>query len=282
MIYIRTKHIPALSRIGRRAKIMVKCPTCGRNVRGSVKYCLSCNRMLCPSCVPNARGSLLIKRCPDSALVDFSSLYEKESYCSDSCYYQFWESVLSFPPDSYIRTKVENFTKEWANYWDESIMATLLTCQNSDLIERGKRAKQLQSAQFPAFAWWDENNNRIWPADKSNAKAKTSLAHNLERCGRTADAARIFEDLRLYDKARELREKERHIIVKKTDLSVNINSLLQQIKDSGLVALYRCPHCGGNLKIGKNTSIESLRKCEHCNSEIETMDLGDFLRTILS
>jgi uncharacterized protein with PIN domain len=162
-------------------------------------------------------------------------------------------------------------------------MATLLASRiRSDLIEKGKRAKQLHSERLPAFAWWDETNSRIWPADKSSLKAKTALAHNLEKCGRTADAAKIFEELRLYDKARELRERERHIIIKKTDLSVNINSLLQQIKDSGLVALYRCPHCGGNLKIGKNTNMESLRKCEHCNSEIETMDLADFLRTILS
>jgi uncharacterized protein with PIN domain len=92
----------------------------------------------------------------------------------------------------------------------------------------------------------------------------------------------VFEELKLYDRARELREKDRHIVIKKTDVSVNLNTLLQQVRDSGLVAVYRCPHCGGNLKIDKGTNLESLRKCIHCGSEIETMDLTDFLRTILS
>ncbi|MGD0645317.1 MAG: hypothetical protein ABSA75_10470 [Candidatus Bathyarchaeia archaeon] len=96
------------------------------------------------------------------------------------------------------------------------------------------------------------------------------------------DSAKTFKSLRLYDKARELREKDRHIIIKKTDVSVNLNALLQQIKDSGLVAIYGCPHCGAKLKIGKATSLDSLRKREQCGYEIETMDLADFLKTILS
>jgi DNA-directed RNA polymerase subunit RPC12/RpoP len=63
---------------------------------------------------------------------------------------------------------------------------------------------------------------------------------------------------------------------------VDLNSLLKQIAEQGIVAVYRCPHCGGKLKIGKETSETNLRICEHCGSEIETMDLADFLKTALS
>ncbi|MCJ7423499.1 phage terminase large subunit family protein [Candidatus Bathyarchaeota archaeon] len=70
--------------------------------------------------------------------------------------------------------------------------------------------------------------------------------------------------------------------MKTTNVSVNLNALLQQVKDGGIVAVYRCPHCGGPLKVGKDTNVESLRTCEHCGSEIEAVDLADFLRSALS
>ena len=86
----------------------------------------------------------------------------------------------------------------------------------------------------------------------------------------------------MYEKARELREREKQIIVRRTDISVDLNALLQQVKDGGIVAIYRCPHCGGKLKVSKDTSVESLKVCEHCGSEIEAMELADFLKTALS
>jgi hypothetical protein len=43
-----------------------------------------------------------------------------------------------------------------------------------------------------------------------------------------------------------------------------------------------CPSCGGKLKINKNTTVDSLKICEHCNSEIESMDLAGFLKTVLT
>jgi len=67
-----------------------------------------------------------------------------------------------------------------------------------------------------------------------------------------------------------------------TQVTVDLNTLLQQVKDSGLVAVYRCPHCGGALRIAKETSISSLKNCVYCGSQIEAIDLADFLKTVLS
>lgn len=86
----------------------------------------------------------------------------------------------------------------------------------------------------------------------------------------------------MYDKSRELRETDKHIIVKNTNVSINLNTLLQQVKDGGIVAVFRCPFCGGKLKINKNTTLDSLKTCEHCSSEITSMDLADFLKTVLT
>lgn len=121
-------------------------------------------------------------------------------------------------------------------------------------------------------------------------------AKHCEKVGRYGDAAEkykqiaeLYEQQKLHDKARVLRDKARHllgkekqVIVKTTDIVVDLNKLIEQVKDGGIVVVYRCPHCGGKLKIGKDTSVESLRVCEHCGSAIKAMDLTDFLQTALS
>jgi len=190
--------------------------------------------------------------------------------------------VLAYPTGDSIGTDVENFNKEWVKYWNNSILNALSMSTNHEFAEKARYAVQIHSERWVAFPWLDSSNQPFWMAQKSSYSAKLALAQNLERCGRITDSAKVYEELRFYDKARELREKDRHIVIKKTDVSVNINALLQQVKDSGLVAVYRCPNCGGTLKIDKGTRLESLRKCSHCGSEIETMELTDFLRTILS
>lgn len=119
-------------------------------------------------------------------------------------------------------------------------------------------------------------------------------ARHCERVGRYEDAAekyeeiaKLYEEWELYDKARQLRAKARQLRAKEKQVMVkqvvvDLNKLIQQVRDGGIVVVYRCPHCGGKLKIGKRTSVKSLKICEHCGSEIEAMELADFLRTALS
>ena len=153
---------------------------------------------------------------------------------------------------------------------------------NHDFKEAAQCAIRMHSEKFCAFPGGDSESKPFWMYESFCNKAKLALAENLERCGRIQDAAKAFEELRMYDKSRELREKDRHIIVKNTNVSINLNALLQQVKDGGIVAVFRCPFCGGKLKINKNTTLDLLKTCEHCNSQIETVDLADFLKTVLT
>jgi len=107
-------------------------------------------------------------------------------------------------------------------------------------------------------------------------------ARNLEEARNFEAAAGIYERLGMFKEAGRVREKSQVVKVTKTEVSVNLNSLLQQLRDGGIAVVYRCPHCGAPLKIGKDTNVESLEVCEHCGSEIETVDVADFLRTALS
>jgi uncharacterized protein (DUF983 family) len=107
-------------------------------------------------------------------------------------------------------------------------------------------------------------------------------AKHFETLREFENAAKIYKSLGMYEEAGKVRAKRDELTVKRTDVSLNLNALLKQIKDGGIVAIYRCPHCGGKLKVGSKTTLKSLRTCEHCGSEIEAVDLADFLKTALS
>ncbi len=109
-----------------------------------------------------------------------------------------------------------------------------------------------------------------------------AAARNAERAGRYEDAAVIYERYEMYDEAGIARAKDKQVTIKKTEVSVDLGSLLKQIQNGGTVVIYRCPHCKAPIKIGKSTDAKSLRICEHCKSEIEIMDIANLLRTALS
>jgi predicted RNA-binding Zn-ribbon protein involved in translation (DUF1610 family) len=211
--------------------------------------------------------------------------YEMVGFCSDKCFYEFWDKVLEYPADDIIGTDVQGFNSNWVKLWNAAIVNAFTNGKpydDAEIVSKVQRAIRINSDRCVAFPWINSSGAYDWTSKALAIKAKTALAENLERCGRTLDSAKIFEDLRLYDKARTLRQKEKHIIVKRTDVTVDLNALLNQVKNGALIIVFRCPNCGGKVKIDKSVSIDKLRICEHCGSEIETVDLADFLRTALS
>jgi uncharacterized protein (DUF983 family) len=263
---------------------MGRCPSCGASSFFSVftRQCANCGRTVCNRCIPQWKGAVSLKTAMESQTQP--ALYDSVGFCSESCFNQFWERVFIFPVDYQIGTDSGGFEKKAIMLWNQAIANSFTKCNANVapvLSRRANYAVQLHSGRFQAFPWLDASGKPVWMFEKFHTRAKTELAKNLEKCGRTQDSAKIYEDLHMYDKARELREKDRQIFVKKTDVSINLNALLQQVKDGGLVAIFRCPHCGGKLKINESTTVNSLRTCEHCGSEIESMDLADFLKTVL-
>ena len=265
---------------------MARCPNCGASSFFTVytKQCANCGKVVCNKCVPEWKGTIAFKQTSERPPSD-PACYDTFGFCSTDCFSQFWERVFNYPVDYDVGTDVDNFYKNIVLLWNRAIVSSTEKCNPSSaryLVPKVKLAESLHTAKFNAFPFWDSQGRALWMFEKFRNNARSTLAQNLEKCGRTQDSAKIYEDLRMYDKARELRERDRHIFVKKTDVSINLNSLLQQVKDGGIVAIFRCPHCGGKLKISEKTTLNSLSKCEHCGSEIESMDLADFFKTVLS
>jgi DNA-directed RNA polymerase subunit RPC12/RpoP len=130
---------------------------------------------------------------------------------------------------------------------------------------------------------YEPRGNLLWKRlQKLQEYVESVTIQNLLKAGNFEEAARLYEKRGMYEEAGRVRARNREIIIKKTEVKVDLNNLLKQVAEEGIVAVYRCPHCGGRLKIGKDTTAMYLRVCEHCGSEIETMDLADFLKTVLS
>jgi len=168
-----------------------------------------------------------------------------------------------------LYTMREHGDKTWKDIWLDT-----LPTESAEHIRKFGRLK------YTFWFSWDLNLAMNYLDEEAEAM-------HLERAGRYEEAASVYEILarrseggKYLDKARQAREKSK--IVKVRETVVDINKLLEQVRDGGIVAVYRCPHCGGKVKVGKDTSVESLKVCEHCGSEIEAMELADFIRAALS
>ncbi len=106
------------------------------------------------------------------------------------------------------------------------------------------------------------------------------LAKEFEKAGRHEDAGRLLEEFGMVEAAGIVRKKGKAQVV--TNISVDLNELLDKLRSGGLVSVYKCPNCGGNIKISGTTSSQKLSKCEYCGTVLQTDDLVNFIKEILS
>lgn len=104
-------------------------------------------------------------------------------------------------------------------------------------------------------------------------------AERAEQAGRYEDAANLFEKLNFLDKARSLRERDKTTTIRQ--VHVNINTLLDQIKQGSLVVPYQCPNCQAGIKISGETTADRLTNCPYCGSTLAIADIEKFLSSIL-
>jgi hypothetical protein len=268
---------------------MGKCPTCGTSYLFSTpsETCNWCGKVVCVKCLPQWSDSLQVKSTMENGLDE--AKYKYVHFCSKSCSDIFWNTVAKYPLDE-IGTDIANFGMNLRKLLYSAILNALNFDVNLrvDAINKVERAIEIETEDYAAIlvGLLDDgslqSDVRVEIAEFVK-RGYSTLALNLEKCGRPQDAAEIYEKkLKMYDKARLLRINDKQVIVKQTDVSINLNELLKQVKDGGIVAIYRCPHCNGTLKVNDKTSLKSLKTCEHCGSEIETLELADFLKTALS
>ncbi|TLZ55727.1 MAG: hypothetical protein E6K17_05215 [Methanobacteriota archaeon] len=102
-----------------------------------------------------------------------------------------------------------------------------------------------------------------------------SHAEHLVEAERFEEAAKIYEKLKMWKEAGEIRRRSRRVVT--TQVHVDVNHLIDQMRQGGLATTYSCPACRSPIAISGTTSPNSLQTCGYCGSAIQTTDLVEFL-----
>src|SRR3989475_11475095 len=92
-------------------------------------------------------------------------------------------------------------------------------------------------------------------------------------------AAGICQSLGPWKEAGEVRRNGRRQIM--TQVHVNVNDLVEQVRKAAIATDYTCPACRGHIPITGDTTLATLRNCQYCGSVVQTTDLVDFLTKVV-
>jgi DNA-directed RNA polymerase subunit RPC12/RpoP len=104
-------------------------------------------------------------------------------------------------------------------------------------------------------------------------------AKNLETARRFEDAAKVYESIGLWKEAGLAREKKVARTVK--HVSVNLNDLLDRVRDGGLAISYKCRSCGAGLSVDGSSNANGLRFCPYCGTAADTETLTSIISNAL-
>jgi hypothetical protein len=104
-------------------------------------------------------------------------------------------------------------------------------------------------------------------------------AKNLELAKSYEDAAKEYEKLTMWKEAGEMREKGSSRTVK--HVSVDLNDLLDRVRDGGLAIPYKCRSCGADISVDGNSNVSGLRFCSYCGTATDTETLTTILKDAL-
>ena len=88
---------------------------------------------------------------------------------------------------------------------------------------------------------------------------------------RHEDAARLYESIGMWKEAGETRRLKGHQTV--TQIHVDVNDLIAQLRSLGVTATYTCPACRSPFPITADTKPDALVRCAYCGAVILPTDL---------
>ncbi|OPX65852.1 MAG: hypothetical protein A4E30_00156 [Methanomassiliicoccales archaeon PtaB.Bin215] len=99
------------------------------------------------------------------------------------------------------------------------------------------------------------------------------------RAGRYEDAARSYENLTMYEEAGRIRKMALNERNTSRNVSVNMNQLIDQVRQGGLALAYKCPNCGGSINIDKDFN-PGMRVCAYCGTPLDTTVIASMIRSL--
>jgi len=226
---------------------LAKCTICGKkSFFLKTHECNICSNAVCNNCAIELYG--IEVAAPDEPT------YESTAYvCSERCFENFAKRVeTSAPGISSFKDEIEAYlskilqTKD-RQKWFDSTEQDLLNRKGSFSVSKPKSQK--------SDALWNVYEAQATQRIREKQRVATlQEAKQLETAGRFEDAAQKYEMVQMYEEAGRVRA--RSVPTIRTDISLDINRLLDQVRNEGVDVVYRCPHCGGKLKIAKTPAHE--------------------------
>lgn len=142
------------------------------------------------------------------------------------------------------------------------------------LVASGPQWSLMGVALEPAFA------GRVQAMTQQHQRQLAlSHARNMLDAARYEDAARTYEGLGMFKEAGDTRRMAmRHVT---TQVQVNMNDLLEQLRRMGISASYTCPVCRSPFSITGDTRSDALAKCQYCGAVIHPTDLVEAITKVV-
>jgi len=240
---------------------MGKCSICGKKglLLGTNK-CFSCGKEVCGKCSGTPFFGIEVSSDPNFSIHAYLTSEVHFYSCSEACKNSFKNFIMSRDFRKIAGTTLD----------DRGVRRCFNTLCDAFISEKqpGLREEIRESSSFPSIYRIYLRVGKGSPAFDSiyasfEREWHSGLAGNLEQSGRYLDAANVFENkLEDCDSARKMREKDKRGEIRQPDVSVDLDVLSSQSQNGEKITIYRCPHCGGKLKISKDTMAKQAHKEE--------------------
>ena len=115
--------------------------------------------------------------------------------------------------------------------------------------------------------------------DFAKKRALLVQAEHFAMAERLEDAAQTFERAGMWEEAGKMRRRNRQQTI--TQVHIDLNQLVSQLRNGGLTATYVCPTCHGQIEISGESDASSLYTCSYCHSVIQVTDLANVIGKVL-
>ncbi len=109
---------------------------------------------------------------------------------------------------------------------------------------------------------------------------KLEHARKLIDADQIEGAAMIYQELGMWKEAGDLRRRARQQVV--TQVHVDVNDLVKQLRTMGVSASYTCPVCRSPSLITGSTPPAVLAECQYCGAVTRPTDIVEAITKVLS
>jgi len=116
-------------------------------------------------------------------------------------------------------------------------------------------------------------NEKVDSINEQKDKSRQEKIDRLILCGRYEEAAIEYEKLGMWKEAGDTRRMERTV----KNVNVDLNKLIEDIRQGGIGMQYRCPNCGASIPF-KQSDVGAMKNCAYCGATIDTESMMKIIK----